>query len=454
MKIILFILIPILFFMTSCTINWNGEKDKKILELERRILEVNRATNSLYKRNPITDEKLFFALEDTKIIENLIWAIIPWERKFFTYDDCSVLYKWKRVSTLCEMWPKPSKDEFEQYIEGALPKKWSIQDITFNSPDSRFTVYKTGFSSFGKFAEYLGLIANKSLYKNYMGKVEYNYSNTWSGSLGQYSIDMQRIYWVDVLFLRNNEILINGLKKIDDESLYPSFVGSNENSAFIWAGSGHIVALKEPSWIQFTLESLKKDPKVINEKIKDFWSGFTLSQTDDETSLSYSGRVIKTWSHTPPKDVPFVWDEGCRELLAIFDETRKNNINPDNYSWKQKAWDLLSTTKKKTCIADNLSHSIHTESISPRFFSIIQSHYEWAESDFFDSISWRILFHIDAGIAGNAYIENNNLYILVNGVYAANEIYTYSFVEKRILKKEVIQDARYEEVLQQFKNHN
>ena len=188
--------------------------------------------------------------------------------------------------------------------------------------------------------------------------------------------------------------------------------------------------------------------------IKDFWSSFILSQTDNETIISYSGKTIKTWSHTPPKEVPFVWDEGCKELLAIFDETRKNNINPDNYSWKQKAWDLLSTTKKKTCIADNLSHNIHTESISPRFFSIIQSHYEWAESDFFDSISWRILFHIDAGIAGNAYIENNNLYILVNGVYAANEIYTYSFVEKRILKKEVIQDARYEEVLQQFKNHN
>ena len=77
MSHITLLFIPLLFFMTSCTIDWNDEKDKKILELERRILEVNQATDSLYKRNPITDEKLFFALEDTKIIENLTWAIIP-----------------------------------------------------------------------------------------------------------------------------------------------------------------------------------------------------------------------------------------------------------------------------------------------------------------------------------------------------------------------------------------
>jgi hypothetical protein len=35
MKLTLLI-IPLLFFMTSCTIDWNDEKDKKIAELEKK----------------------------------------------------------------------------------------------------------------------------------------------------------------------------------------------------------------------------------------------------------------------------------------------------------------------------------------------------------------------------------------------------------------------------------
>ncbi len=34
------LLIPLLFFMTSCTIDWNDEKDKKITELEGQIQEL------------------------------------------------------------------------------------------------------------------------------------------------------------------------------------------------------------------------------------------------------------------------------------------------------------------------------------------------------------------------------------------------------------------------------
>lgn len=31
------LLIPLLLFMTSCTIDWNDEKDKKIAELEKQV---------------------------------------------------------------------------------------------------------------------------------------------------------------------------------------------------------------------------------------------------------------------------------------------------------------------------------------------------------------------------------------------------------------------------------
>jgi hypothetical protein len=43
------LLIPLLFFMTSCTIDWNDEKDKKITELAKQIYELERENTDKIK---------------------------------------------------------------------------------------------------------------------------------------------------------------------------------------------------------------------------------------------------------------------------------------------------------------------------------------------------------------------------------------------------------------------
>jgi len=124
--------------------------------------------------------------------------------------------------------------------------------------------------------------------------------------------------------------------------------------------------------------------------VKDFWSGFTLSQTDDETILVYNGKTIKSWSHTPPEKVPFIWDEACVDFFESMDmvspEEREKNSN-----WKQAVWDALTEKEKKDCIKDSYSTRIHTESIeNSRFYRIFQSWYEWYNSWIFDTQTWNI----------------------------------------------------------------
>jgi hypothetical protein len=49
------LLIPLLFFMTSCTIDWNDEKDAKIAELKKQIqddtFKKNLECNEYFEKN-------------------------------------------------------------------------------------------------------------------------------------------------------------------------------------------------------------------------------------------------------------------------------------------------------------------------------------------------------------------------------------------------------------------
>jgi hypothetical protein len=69
MKAITLLLIP-LIFLSSCSIDWNDEKDVKIAELEMKITDMNLRLLP-YERNPLFDKKLFSLLEGTRVIENL-----------------------------------------------------------------------------------------------------------------------------------------------------------------------------------------------------------------------------------------------------------------------------------------------------------------------------------------------------------------------------------------------
>jgi hypothetical protein len=116
---------------------------------------------------------------------------------------------------------------------------------------------------------------------------------------------------------------------------------------------------------------------------QDFWSGFILSQVDDKTVLTYSGRIVTTWQHTPPEKVPFIWDEACVDFFEAMDmiDSEERNRNPN---WKQIAWERFDANSKKLCMKEYLWKSIRTEQLNSRFFNIIQANYETYESWVFD----------------------------------------------------------------------
>ena len=57
MKSIALILMPLLF-LSSCTIDWNGEKDKRIAELEKQVTELKEKNDgALFKKKIECQEK-------------------------------------------------------------------------------------------------------------------------------------------------------------------------------------------------------------------------------------------------------------------------------------------------------------------------------------------------------------------------------------------------------------
>lgn len=117
-------------------------------------------------------------------------------------------------------------------------------------------------------------------------------------------------------------------------------------------------------------------------------TGFSLSQTDQETSLLYSGAAIKTWSNTPPQKKPFVWDEWC-ERLSI--ELEKIPPSADTNNQRQQAWERLGINGQKDCMKENYLHTITTEAAPKQWFYIIKKlWYEWADRFLFDSTNMKV----------------------------------------------------------------
>jgi hypothetical protein len=118
-------------------------------------------------------------------------------------------------------------------------------------------------------------------------------------------------------------------------------------------------------------------PPVSNETVpKDFWSGFLLVQTEDETTLTYNGKTVKAWSHTS-EEVPFVWDEACtaffNKLDTVLGTERAKNVN-----WKQIAWEEFGQDEQKKCLKEFLGNNgIYIQSLDDRFYKIVKSSYAW-----------------------------------------------------------------------------
>lgn len=100
---------------------------------------------------------------------------------------------------------------------------------------------------------------------------------------------------------------------------------------------------------------------------------FEILQTNEETQVIYKGKIIKTWTHTPPKDNPFIWDEACSIVWKKFERIN----NGDNMEQKkQQTWDSLTLLEKKDCLKESLMSSIKFAKIDNRFIQVQKYGYE------------------------------------------------------------------------------
>lgn len=144
---------------------------------------------------------------------------------------------------------------------------------------------------------------------------------------------------------------------------------------------------------------------------KDYWNDFTLSQTDNETTLSYSGIIIKSWSHTPPEKIPFTWDEACTIVWNWFEKLTSENQS----TGKQWVWDALAEKEKKECMKEYFWwNTIDITSINERFYKISRSYYEWYDLWIYDIKSWNLQ---DITSMGEPSIEITNTGILLKVEY-------------------------------------
>jgi hypothetical protein len=86
---------------------------------------------------------------------------------------------------------------------------------------------------------------------------------------------------------------------------------------------------------------------------------------------------VKTWSHTPPEKVPFVWDEACVDFFEAMNMITLVDRGKD-INWIQTVWEKFDETTKKNCMKEYFWSSIQVEVLQSRFFKIIQTKYDTA----------------------------------------------------------------------------
>lgn len=144
--------------------------------------------------------------------------------------------------------------------------------------------------------------------------------------------------------------------------------------------------------------------------------GFAITQTDDETILSYSGNTIKTWSHTPPEDTPFVWDDACAIVWVWYERLRSS----ERSTGKQWVWDALSDTEKRACMKENLATSIHVTPISNWIYDIRRTAYEKSQSDIFDTES-QTLYTPSRDWDKRVIKTDTNIFVMIRSSYDEND---------------------------------
>ena len=98
-----------------------------------------------------------------------------------------------------------------------------------------------------------------------------------------------------------------------------------------------------------------------------FARDFHLSQTNDNTTLLYKGKILKTWIHPIAKEAPIIMDSAC-------DITIQKKTHGDKEKDIQYGWSTLTNDEKKSCMKEYLKDNISVEATSYTWFFLIQ---EW-----------------------------------------------------------------------------
>ncbi len=143
---------------------------------------------------------------------------------------------------------------------------------------------------------------------------------------------------------------------------------------------------------------------------KDFWSGFLLMQNDDESTLTYNGKVVNTWSHISEK-VPFVWDDACSLFFKELD--RLSNERERGDDWQQTAWEQFGKDEQKKCMREVFrTNGISVQPLDDRFYKILRHYYENYNMWVYDTVSgnmhefkndertWNIIESVDVTATG------------------------------------------------------
>ena len=377
MKITL-LLIPLLF-LSSCTIDWNDEKNTKIVELEKQIMEwrttkkdinPNNTVNATLCRNKIHIAEFSPIYEQSGSLYFFDWTGML--ANSFKRYDCITNIEFELLSA--NMFYEISKNlpvKNQNYRVGLyLDEAWST--FTINND-------LLSFSYFPPCAE-----------------------QCWDSDTSPY-------YFISI-DLRTKNVSIARERQYIKQFQFSSF--------------------------QSTIDTLsgKLSEKITSADLttKNFWSGFTLSQTDDETSLSYSEKVVKTWSHTPPKEVPFIWDEACALVWKWFEKLAPN----EQSTWKQWVWDALMEEERKECMKEDLGSVLYVKQYDNRFFEIIKPQYGSADIWLYDIISGNIQ-KIDMGEIESINSTQSKIIIKIKLIYGdiPDKIFIYTSDFSKLIKE-------------------
>ncbi len=186
MKNLTLLLIPLLF-LSSCTIDWNDEKDKKIVEPATKVI-TNTATQTW--------------IIETQIPKTNSWWEIRELWDGFTMSSCALLFNKEIVTEYTMIGCNPSETQIQQDIQINKPQKLNFWKISIDLPASiNRTIITTAFNKFEDYVNdrKMNMIPELIKSNNPKSISEKEIQTELANFKNRYSFEEKIINWVNVL---------------------------------------------------------------------------------------------------------------------------------------------------------------------------------------------------------------------------------------------------------------